>query len=128
MDKEWRHMATTLQDRPFVETLNGYLRRLEGLHKSAGDGRGQTSHPSEGAEDNPRPASEGSRSSENEKDVKNSVPAGGVNSASNNSGGSSDNMISVGMTPSATGEHSAVEDDYKDRAKDAPTSHPATTG
>lgn len=123
-------MATTLQGRSYTESLNAFLTRLDKQKSAAAktaDELGKTTHPSDKVDDNTQNATEGARASENTKDIKENIPAGGLSSATTNSGGTSDNQINVGTTKSPTGEHPEVEDDYKDRAKDTPTSHPATT-
>lgn len=93
----------------------------------AGSVGGDTSHPVKSVDDQTGDASEGARSSENTADVKKQIPAGGVDSATDNPPAQEDQQLDVGITSTATGEDPANEDNYKGTKDDPGTSHPAKT-
>lgn len=93
----------------------------------AGSVGGDTSHPVKSVDDQTGDANEGARSSENTSDVKKQVPAGGVDSATDNPPDQEDQQHDVGITSTATGEDPANEDNYKGTKDDPGTSHPAKT-
>ena len=93
--------------------------------------RGETSHPSESADDGNQTASTGARASEHEKDIKSQVPGQTVNEAKGSDvagPGRGENSPSFNtVTKSrATGEDAAVEtSSAKGKPEDPGTSHPA---
>ena len=90
--------------------------------------QGPTSHPVKNVDNNVQDATEGARSTENEKDVKEDQGKPSVNSAPEaKPGQSQDNQIQVGTKKAPTGEDPSSEDDYKGTKDDPGTSHPATT-
>jgi hypothetical protein len=93
----------------------------------AGSRGGDTSHPVKNVDDQTGDANEGARSAENTADVKKQVPAGGVDSATDNPPSQEDQQLDVGITSTATGEDPANEDNYKGTKDDPGTSHPAKT-
>ena len=89
--------------------------------------QGASTHPTATVDNRGQSASEGSRSSENESDVKADIPIN-VNDASDARDGQSDDVnLNIGMQQSATGEDASVEDDYKGGKDDPGSSHPART-
>lgn len=94
--------------------------------------QGKSDHPSARAASNVQKTPLGSRAKENESDVKEDHPGGGVDNTSPGSGGSQDDkQLNIGTNQSATGEDPKVEDDYKGTKEDARegdrggTQHPA---
>lgn len=88
--------------------------------------QGKTTHPSGDVDGGVGPAPLGSRASENEKDIKDTLPEatdavepGGVSDLSPEN--------TDGTTPSETGGDASVEDDYDGEFKDPGTSHPANS-
>jgi hypothetical protein len=97
-----------------------------------GGREGKSTHPSAKADNDTQASSEGARSSENDKDVKEQQGAPSVNNTSSVPKQDA-TQLNIAMHQSATGEDSKVEDAYKDRLPDpggyqGPTTHPATTG
>jgi hypothetical protein len=86
---------------------------------------GETTHPSKDVDDHCEAAREGSRSAENEKDIKEMEPAGNVNETSETSKKQEDLNYNIGVRQSATGEDPSTEDNYRSNVKDPGTSHPA---
>jgi hypothetical protein len=93
----------------------------------AGSYEGGTSHPVKSVDDQTGDAHEGARSTENSADVKEQVPGGGVDSASEKTPDQEGQQYDVGITSHATGEDPANEGDYKGTKDDPGTSHPAKT-
>ena len=89
---------------------------------------GPTTHPSKNQDDNTVPATEGKRSQENTGDVKDKVPAGGVDSSSDKGPDQADQQHNIGITSAATGEDPANEDNYKEKKDDPGTTHAAKAG
>lgn len=93
-----------------------------------GGQHGASTHPSASVDNNCQKSTEGPRSAENEKDVKEQEKAPSVNNATAPSP-TADQQGSVqynaGLRQSATGEDPSVEDDYKDNKTDPGTEHPA---
>lgn len=89
---------------------------------------GPSTHPSKSQEDGTLPATEGKRSQENTGDVKDAIPAGGVDAASDKAPAQADQQLNVGITSTATGEDPANEDNYKEKKDDPGTAHAATVG
>lgn len=89
---------------------------------------GPTSHPSKNEDDGTLPATEGKRSQENTGDVKDTIPAGGVDSSSDKSPSQSDQQHNIGITSTSTGEDPANEDNYKEKKDDPGTDHAAKAG
>lgn len=89
---------------------------------------GPSTHPSKSQDDGTLPATEGKRSQENTGDVKDKVPAGGVDSASEKAPAQADQQSNVGITSTATGEDPANEDNYKEKKDDPGTDHAAKAG
>lgn len=115
---------------PHFETLRSWLTEIRGEKSGAaknGASRGQTSHPSKSVDDKTKPVSEGDRSSENTKDVKDMVPANVDDKAEKAPDRQDQVQYNIGLNQSATGEDSKSEDNYKDRPEDPGTSHPANT-
>jgi len=88
---------------------------------------GPTSHPSKNEDDGTTPATDGARSKENTGDVKKMIPAGGVDSASDDAASQEDQQYDVGIGSTSTGEDPSNEDNYKSEKEDPGTTHPATT-
>ena len=102
-----------------------------GSQKTAGaEGVGQSSHPSAAAslDGGLRPATEGARSAENEKDNKEEQPLGAENAAEGSPGGQESTNSNIGMHQAATGDDPAVEQDFKTTKDDPGTDHPAKAG
>ena len=93
----------------------------------AGSYEGGTSHPVKSVDDQTEEAHEGARSSENSADIKNQVPAGGVDSASDSTPDQEDQQFDVGITSTSTGEDSANEDNFKGTKDDPGTTAKAKT-
>ena len=93
----------------------------------AGSYEGGTSHPVKSVDDQTDDAHEGERSTENSADVKEQVPGGGVDSASEKTPDQEGQQYDVGITSHSTGEDPANEGDYKKTKDDPGTSHPAKT-
>jgi hypothetical protein len=93
----------------------------------AGSYEGGTSHPVKSVDDQTDDAHEGARSTENSADVKEQVPGGGVDSASEKTPDQEGQQFDVGITSTSTGEDPANEGDYKGTKDDPGTSHPAKT-
>jgi hypothetical protein len=89
---------------------------------------GPTTHPSKSQDDGTLPASEGKRSQENTGDVKDTIPAGGVDSAADKAPAQADQQHNVGITSTATGEDPSNEDNYKEKKDDPGTDHAAKAG
>jgi hypothetical protein len=90
--------------------------------------QGGTDHPTADADNRGQAASEGARSSENEKDVKDDQGAPSVNNAPMASpGDNKDKSLNLGTQASLTGEDPSVEDDYKGNKDDPGTTAEATT-
>jgi hypothetical protein len=89
---------------------------------------GPTSHPSKSQDDGTLPATEGKRSQENTGDVKDTIPAGGVDASSEKGPSQADQQHNVGITSTATGEDPSNEDDYKEKKEDPGTAHAAKAG
>jgi hypothetical protein len=93
--------------------------------------QGPSSHPTTSIDNRGQTASEGSRSSENESDVKSDQGSPGVNSTSEATPGQDEQdkqQYNIGTNQSATGEDPSVENDFKgtkdDSGYDSDTSHP----
>jgi hypothetical protein len=114
---------------PLMELIDNFLTQVDFSKKADNDPggyKGKSSHPSAKVEDHNRPATEGSRSAENTKDVKEDHPGAGVDNVKPSSGGSEDDhMLHIGLTPSATGEDPSVEDNYKKDKEDPKSTHPS---
>lgn len=89
---------------------------------------GPTTHPSKNQDDYTVPATEGKRSQENTGDVKDKVPAGGVDSSSDKGPDQADQQHNIGITSAATGEDPSNEDNYKEKKDDPGTTHAAKAG
>lgn len=90
--------------------------------------QGSSTHPSAHIDNRGQASSEGSRSSENESDVKEDQGKPGVNSAPDAKPGQANDVnLNIGTQQSATGEDPSVEDDYKGGKDDPGSSHPART-
>jgi hypothetical protein len=89
---------------------------------------GPTSHPSKSQDDGTLPATEGKRSQENTGDVKDTIPAGGVDASSEKGPSQADQQHNVGITSTATGEDPSNEDNYKEKKEDPGTGHAAKAG
>ena len=109
--------------------LFGALEKLaQAVGADPGGMAGASSHPTASADGNVQPASEGARSSENTKDVKEQVGSPSVDSSSDASyGGQNDVQLNVGTNQTGPGEDPAVEDAYTNTFKDPGSSHPART-
>ncbi len=113
--------------------LNEFMRAI-GSEKTAaaskkanvepGGYTGETTHPVKSVDDNTQAATEGARSSENTGDVKKTVPGGGVDSTSGNTGTQADVQQGQGVKATATGEDPSVEDAYKSTKEDPGTTAP----
>lgn len=115
---------------PILETIDSFLREIASKQASNDPGGyvGKSTHPSADADDNTQDGRTGSRASENESDVKEDHPGGGVDNTSPNSGGSQDeHQLHVGMNPSATGEDHSVERKFKKDKEDPESTHPSHT-
>lgn len=116
------------QRRPLLESLNDFLNEVDGIKTASDDPggyMGKSTHPTVSADSNTQEAEQGSRSSENESDVKEDHPGGGVDNTDPNSGGSQDDkQLNVGTVQSATGED---PEDYKKDKEDPESSHPSHT-
>lgn len=114
----------------FTDDLDKWLLESVQAVKQA-DERGETSHPSEKAEDGNQTASTGARASEHEKDVKAQVPGQSVNDAKGTESagpgrGENSPVLSTVVKSKATGEDAAVEtSSAKGKPEDPGTSHPA---
>ena len=94
----------------------------------AGGYQGSTTHPVKDVDDSTDDAQEGDRSAENTADVKEDQGSPSVDSTSEGTPGGQDSVqMDVGITSKATGEDTAVENDYKSTKDDGETSHPADT-
>jgi len=99
--------------------------------KRAGEGLGETSHPSADVPNGTQAATTGERAAENERDVKETVVGPSVDEtpeAKPSSGDSFTAPFQSGPVPSGTGEDSGTEDDYKANKDDSGTKHPAQAG
>lgn len=130
--------ATT---RPLFERIDSWLQEIDntktaaakpapakkiaGTKKASPAGMGETSHPSEGVDNNTQDEETGARYDENSADVKKDVPGQSVDATDPKSGGDQDSkQFNIGTTQSATGEQPSVEDDYKSDKDDPGTEHP----
>lgn len=89
--------------------------------------QGSSTHPSAKAEDHLQEATEGARSAENTKDVKDSRDsAAKVDNTPDgvNAGKQDDRQLNIGTNQASTGEDASAEDDYKGTKDDPGTSHP----
>lgn len=114
------------------EVGNGQTKRASEMStsgsasKDPGGYQGASSHPSARVDAMTQSSPMGARAKENEKDVKEDHPGGGVDNTSPESGGDQDShQFNIGTVQSATGEQPSVEDDYKGDKEDPGTSHPA---
>lgn len=118
--------ASSTQSRQTID------RFIAGLHKSAESHEPDkgTSHPVGSADTSTQPASEGSRSAENEKDVKNDQGSPAVDNkpeatASSGNSAASD-QLQIGTKKAPTGEDPSSEtSSVNSSLKDPGTSHPA---
>lgn len=107
------------------DQLRTWLNEING-EKSAAE-RGKTTHPSSKVDDGTHKATTGARASENERDVKQTIPGPSVD-ATKEVGRSQDELQkNIGLHQSATGEDPSVEDNYKDRPKDPGTTSEMST-
>jgi hypothetical protein len=132
-------MPTSHGDTSLISRINSLLGEVGGNTKSAsemgmsgqgtkdpGGYSGPSTHPSARNATHTEPAPLGSRAKENESDVKEDHPGGGVDNVSPNSGGTQDDkQYSIGTKQTATGEDPSVEDNYKGTKEDPGTTHPA---
>jgi len=90
---------------------------------------GATTHPVASLDNGCSPTSTGDRAAEYERDIKEDQGAIGVDSVSAIPSGSAQDSVTmtIGMTPAATGEAPAVEDDYKGGKDDPGTELDART-
>lgn len=97
-----------------------------GLRKSAIEGMGNTSHPSEKVDNNTHDTPEGARAKENISDVEEDVQGDPVTGDSPIKADQDKVMPNIGVDQSATGEDKAIETSSAKGDKDDPgTSHPA---
>lgn len=91
--------------------------------------QGASSHPSTSVDNSVQNATEGSRASEYEADIKKQQGAISVNSAPElpQEGRQDDVQLNIGTNAASTGEDPAAEKDYKGTKDDPGTSHPAKT-
>jgi hypothetical protein len=127
-------MPTPNQIKQASENILSWLDELN-VEKKAGEDPGSldgaSGHPSAKADNGETAATEGERSAENTKDIKETVPTGGVDGTSPESLGAKTidgGMPNIGLHQSATGEDPSVEEAYGDRKEDPGTSHPAEAG
>lgn len=125
--------ATAIQDSVFGR-INSLIEEIGGSEKRASDTelgltgqgkkdpggyQGASTHPSARAASNVEKTPLGSRAKENEKDVKEEHPGGGVDNTDPKSGGDQDDkQYNIGTTQSSTGEDPSVEDHYRAGGKD----------
>lgn len=131
-------LTKSARQRPLA-SIDALIASLARQEKSAeantepGGYDGPSSHPTADEEDNTRPATEGSRSSENTADVKHDQGSMGVDSTSPGTPGGQDSVqMNIGIQQSATGEDPAIETDSAKGGKEdgefeGASSHPART-
>lgn len=89
---------------------------------------GPSSHPSADVDNGGHTTTEGARSAENERDVKEDQGRPGVDASKNDAPGSQDDVQpNIGTTQSAVGEDPSTEDNYKGGKDDPGSAHPART-
>lgn len=121
-------MSTMIKNTPQFDQLRNWISEVNGTkqaaEKKAEKGLGQTSHPSKSVDDGTEKATEGFFGKELSKDVEKMVPANvdGVKTVGQDQ---EKVQLEIGTKKTPTGEQPSVEDDYKDRPKDSPTSLPA---
>lgn len=87
--------------------------------------RGHSTHPSATAPDGQEKPPMGARFAENERDVKEHVPGGGIDGASSTVGSQEDQQVQIGTKKTEVGDDPSVEQNYEGRPSATPTSHPA---
>lgn len=125
-------MTTTSTKRAnTVDMIGDLLRDIASTQKRAAE-MGETSHPTKNLEDGTMEASEGARSAENSKDVKEDQGPAGVESQSKGFPGGQDSVtLNIGVESAATGEDPSSETERADDGMKDPggylgeTSHPA---